>query len=37
MITKITETEVSIKEIIQDGAGDWVERDAKLELQEIKK
>jgi type IV pilus assembly protein PilP len=37
MITKITETEVLIKEIIQDGAGDWVERDAKLELQEIKK
>jgi type IV pilus assembly protein PilP len=37
MITKITETEVLIKEIVQDGAGDWVERDAKLELQEIKK
>jgi type IV pilus assembly protein PilP len=36
MITKITETEVLIKEIVQDGAGDWVERDAKLELQEIK-
>jgi type IV pilus assembly protein PilP len=36
MITKITETEVLLKEIVQDGAGDWVERDAKLELQEIK-
>jgi type IV pilus assembly protein PilP len=37
MITKITDTEVMLKEIIQDGAGDWVEREAKLELQEIKK
>jgi type IV pilus assembly protein PilP len=37
MITKITETEVDIKEIVQDAAGDWVERKAKLELQETKK
>jgi type IV pilus assembly protein PilP len=37
MITKITDTEVLLKEIVQDGAGDWVERDARLELQEIKK
>jgi len=37
MITKITETEVDIKEIVQDAAGDWVERKAKLELQESKK
>src|SRR4051812_10178973 len=37
MITKITDTEVLLKEIVQDGAGDWVERDAKLELQEIRK
>jgi type IV pilus assembly protein PilP len=37
MITKITDTEVELKEIVQDAAGDWVERKAKLELQEIKK
>jgi type IV pilus assembly protein PilP len=37
MITNITETEVHIKEIVQDAAGDWVERKAKLELQETKK
>jgi type IV pilus assembly protein PilP len=37
MITKITETEVDIKEIVQDAAGDWVERKATLELQETKK
>jgi type IV pilus assembly protein PilP len=37
MITKITETEVELKEIVRDAAGDWVERKAKLELQESKK
>ena len=37
MITKITETEVEMKEVVQDAAGEWVERTAKLELQEIKK
>lgn len=37
MITKIDDTEVDIKEIVQDAAGDWVEREAKLELQETKK
>lgn len=37
MITKITETEVELKEIVQDASGDWVERKAKLELQEAKK
>jgi type IV pilus assembly protein PilP len=36
-ITKITENEVEIKEIVQDASGDWVERKAKLELQETKK
>jgi type IV pilus assembly protein PilP len=34
LITKISETEVQIKEIVQDAAGEWVERPAKLELQE---
>ncbi len=37
MITKITDTEVEIKEIVRDAAGDWTERQAKLELQENKK
>jgi type IV pilus assembly protein PilP len=34
LVTKITETEVDLKEIVQDAAGEWVERPAKLELQE---
>jgi len=37
MITNITETEVELKEIVQDASGEWVERQAKLELQESKK
>lgn len=37
MITNITETEVEIKEIVQDAAGEWIERQAKLELQETSK
>jgi type IV pilus assembly protein PilP len=37
MITQISETEVDIKEVIQDASGEWVERKAKLELQETKK
>ncbi|MGE5623084.1 MAG: pilus assembly protein PilP [Bacillota bacterium] len=37
MITKITETEVELKEIVRDASGEWVERQAKLELQENKK
>ena len=34
VITKITETEVSIKELIEDANGDWVERVATMQLQE---
>jgi type IV pilus assembly protein PilP len=34
LITRIAETEVQIKEIVQDAAGEWVERPSKLELQE---
>jgi type IV pilus assembly protein PilP len=34
MITRITDTEVELKEIVRDAAGDWTERKAKLELQE---
>lgn len=37
MITNISDTEVDIKEIVQDAAGDWTERQSKLELQEAKK
>lgn len=37
MITKITETEVELKEIVRDPSGEWTERKAKLELQENKK
>ena len=34
LVTKITETEVDVKEIVQDAAGEWIERPTKLELQE---
>jgi len=34
LVTRIAETEVQITEIVQDAAGEWVERPAKLELQE---
>lgn len=37
MITKITDTEVDLKEIVRDASGEWTEREAKLELQENKK
>ena len=33
-ITKITETAVQLREIVQDATGDWIERTASLELQE---
>lgn len=33
-ITKITETDVSLREIVQDAAGEWIERPASLQLQE---
>jgi type IV pilus assembly protein PilP len=34
LVTRISETEVQIREIVQDAAGEWVERPATLELQE---
>jgi type IV pilus assembly protein PilP len=37
MITKINDSGVELKEIVQDASGDWVERKAKLELQDAKK
>ena len=33
-ITKISETDVSFREIIQDAAGEWIERMSALQLQE---
>ncbi|KAF3998731.1 pilus assembly protein PilP [Glaciimonas immobilis] len=37
MVTHISETEINIKEIVQDASGEWVERQAKLALQESTK
>ena len=37
MITRITDAEVQLKEIVRDAAGEWIEPPAKLELQESKK
>jgi type IV pilus assembly protein PilP len=33
-VTKIAETEVDLREIVQDAAGEWIERPATLQLQE---
>jgi type IV pilus assembly protein PilP len=33
-ITRITETEIALREIVQDAAGEWVERTGALQLQE---
>lgn len=33
-ITKISETELALREIVQDAAGEWLERTATLQLQE---
>ena len=37
VITGIDESQISLKELIQEGGGDWVERTSALQLQEIKK
>lgn len=36
-VTKISETVVTLREIVQDAAGEWIERAATLELQERSK
>ena len=36
-IVRVTESEVTLKELVQDAAGDWVERDSALRLQEGRK
>lgn len=33
-ITKISETEISLREVVQDAAGEWIERTSTLQLQE---
>jgi type IV pilus assembly protein PilP len=33
-VTKIVETEVDLREIVQDASGEWIERPAALQLQE---
>jgi type IV pilus assembly protein PilP len=33
-ITKINETEITLREVVQDAAGEWIERPATLQLQE---
>ena len=33
-IMRITETEVTLREIVQDAAGEWIERNSTLQLQE---
>jgi type IV pilus assembly protein PilP len=33
-VTKITETQITLREIVQDAVGEWIERAATLELQE---
>ena len=37
MITRVSDTAVELKEIVQDASGEWTERKAQLELQESKK
>lgn len=36
-ITKVSETEVVLRELVQDAAGEWIERPATLQLQERSK
>ncbi|RYX94313.1 MAG: pilus assembly protein PilP [Comamonadaceae bacterium] len=33
-ITKVTETDLTVREIVQDAAGEWIERTATIQLQE---
>jgi type IV pilus assembly protein PilP len=33
-VTRITETEVALREVVQDAAGEWIERIGSLQLQE---
>jgi type IV pilus assembly protein PilP len=33
VVTKISETELNLRELVQDPTGDWVERNSALQLQ----
>ena len=33
-VTQITEREITLREIVQDAAGEWIERSSMLQLQE---
>ena len=35
-ITAISDAEIVLREIVQDSAGEWIERQATLQLQETK-
>ena len=37
VITRVSDHEVRLKELVQDAAGDWVERETTMQLQENKK
>ena len=37
LITKVSETNLILREIVQDAAGEWIERTATLQLQEVSK
>ena len=37
VITGIDESQISMKELIQEGSGEWVERSSSLQLQEVKR
>jgi len=34
VVTDITESEIKMKELVQDGSGDWTERTSALQLQQ---
>jgi len=34
VVTNISDTEIKLKELVQDGAGDWTERTSALQLQQ---
>jgi type IV pilus assembly protein PilP len=36
LITRVSETEVKVKELVQDAAGEWAEREVVLQLQDSK-
>jgi type IV pilus assembly protein PilP len=37
LITEVTESEIKLRELIQDAGGDWTERSSSLQLQEVTK